>query len=80
MEKLKIGINIIMAFSFVIIAFSLFMIATNGIAQKGWSFRSGDYHGSYPTYKQCMEEELLYWRSKAPFMKIEVDDLTCEYR
>ena len=80
MEKLKTGIHIIAAVSLVIIAASLFMIAKNGIHQKAWSFKSDDYHGSYPTYQKCIEEEVIYWRAKAPFMKLEVDALTCEYR
>ena len=58
MERLKIAINIVIAFLLVVVAVTLITRAIESTTKKSWSY---DYYGggSYPTLEICIEEEML---------------------
>ena len=80
MEKLKLGINIVIALSLVGIAVALMTMATEYATKKSWSYGSDTYiRGDFSTYEECIKNELFYYKVKLD-REIEPYGTSCEYR
>lgn len=84
MEKLKIGINAVIAISLMVIAFASITLEIDFITKKSWSFlaNNGTYTmGSYPTLEVCLKDAAVYHKlENISHYALHSDDSFCKYR